>query len=226
VASPKRNDSASDEIGEMYAEYGGLLLWIAEVKFRVPKSEAEGVVQQAVLSLLMANTDIGDVRSWLVGATCNGSKHYWRRRILDERLVAPAAAEGQLLDEGLAERLERSFLVAKVLAHLSAGQREALRLHYFEGLTAAEIADRLDTTRRYAEKLIHRSLNRARAILERLARPPRGGDGKTSRPCARSDGEPQTPTREVSMEDPRETAVVEMPSGGPRGSQWRASLCG
>lgn len=156
----------------MYAEYGGLLFWIAEVKFKVPTPDAEGVVQEVMLSLLTTTTDIEDVRSWLIGATCNGSKHYWRRRIVYEQVTAPHGAAVNQLDDGLSERLERSFLVARVLGFLTAKQRETLRLHYFEGLTAVEIAGRLDTTTRYAERLIHRSLKRARAVLEVLARSP------------------------------------------------------
>ena len=42
--------------------------------------------------------------------------------------------------------------------------RETLKLHYFDGRSASEVARELETTTRYAEKLIHNCLKRVREI--------------------------------------------------------------
>jgi hypothetical protein len=66
------------------------------------------------------------------------------------------------------ERLEQTILVRRLLKHLRPGERKVLRLHYFEGQTATEIAATLDTTVRYAEKLISKALAQARREYARL----------------------------------------------------------
>ncbi len=46
--------------------------------------------------------------------------------------------------------------------------RKILRLKFWEGQSASEMALSLDTTDRYAEKLIHKCLARARKIYHML----------------------------------------------------------
>lgn len=132
------------------------------------------------MSLLLSSQRIENVRSWLVAATCNGCRHYWRRHGAQQRMFVAAAAGSsdgaeEPASDDLSTSLERKFLVAAVLACLTEKQRDVLRLHYFEGLTIAEIAERLNITCRYARKATSVALRRAREAYHRLAlRPPHG----------------------------------------------------
>jgi len=63
----------------------------------------------------------------------------------------------------------------KVLGYLQPRCRETLRLHYFEGRSAVDVAKELETTNRYAEKLIHNCLKRAREIYLNITGVTKGG---------------------------------------------------
>ncbi len=136
---------------------------MAAVKFRVPYADAEALVHEAMISLLSAGEAMADVRAWLVSAVCNGSRHYWRSRVrlvplppnLDDILYAR-----QILPE--IERIEKELIVRQALARVPSRDREVLYLHYFERHTVAELASRLGTTYRYAEKLVTLALSRLR----------------------------------------------------------------
>jgi DNA-directed RNA polymerase specialized sigma24 family protein len=52
----------------------------------------------------------------------------------------------------------------QALDYLQPRCRETLYLHYYEGRSANDVAISLDTTSRYAEKLIHNCLKRVREI--------------------------------------------------------------
>src|SRR6266568_5479292 len=75
-----------EEVGELYTNHRKLLLFIACRKFRMPESDAEGLIQEVFLSFLQVGTPIHDVRSWLVAAMCNASRHYWRAQGRTESL--------------------------------------------------------------------------------------------------------------------------------------------
>src|SRR5258708_6510857 len=75
-----------EEVGELYTNHRKLLLFIACRKFRVPELDAEGLIHEVFLSFLQVGTPIHDVRSWLVAAMCNASRHYWRAQGRTESL--------------------------------------------------------------------------------------------------------------------------------------------
>ena len=128
------------------------------------------MVHDVVLSWLTCSTDVKDPKAWLVAATCNGSRAYWRTRArtLYVEGMALADADGLAEDEEAVESLERTLLLRAVLARLDPCLREVLRLHYYEGCTAGEIARRLDTTYGYAEKLIGKALRKVRCLYAAL----------------------------------------------------------
>jgi RNA polymerase sigma factor (sigma-70 family) len=98
---------------------------------------------------------------------CNVSRHYWRQRGRIEHVEVQIDAAEEVADLS-ADRMERTLVVKKVLSLLTSRDRDLLRLHYFERLTAAAIAEQLDTTTGYAEKRVCIALKRARAIYSRL----------------------------------------------------------
>jgi RNA polymerase sigma-70 factor (ECF subfamily) len=112
------------------------------------RTAAADLVQEAFLRLLGApRDDVRDLRSYLFRTTRNLSVDHARQRRrntisnaveLDENIVDPAP----LPDAVLISRQEFQALHA-ALADLPPRCREVLILHKFEGLSYAEIADRL-----------------------------------------------------------------------------------
>ena len=154
----------ADEIEAFYIQHRKLLLYIASRKFRVPESDAENLIQEVFLSYLQANNRIENPRSWLVAAMCNASRHYWRAQGRTESLPEDYNDHCDPGSHGLADRFAMEMTVRQAMRYLQPRCRETLRLHYFEGRSAGDVARELETTNRYAEKLIHNCLKRVREI--------------------------------------------------------------
>ena len=154
----------------LYVTHRQLLLYIAGRKFNVPEEDCEPLLHDALLSLLRTDERVGNPKAWLVAAVCNASRAYWRGRArvhdVEGARIEEIPCSPQTLD---VERIEREILVREVVRWMEPGDREVLRLHYYEQLTAPEVAVRLATTSRYAEKLIAKALGRARTVYVRLS---------------------------------------------------------
>jgi RNA polymerase sigma factor (sigma-70 family) len=138
---------------ELYQSHYPLLATIARRRYGLSQEETENAIHDVFVSFLCTPTVIRNPIGWLVGAICNACREHWRHRTRTYELsrTDPTTAN-----------LEQSILSRQVLERLPLSSQRVLTLHYIEGLTAAEIAARLNTTRRYAERLIHRGLERAR----------------------------------------------------------------
>lgn len=157
-----------DQVEALYLEHRKLLLFVASRKFRIGEEDAENLIQEVFLSFLQTGARIENVRAWLVAATCNSSRYYWRTRGRTEPLPDDYGDQSDPGSIGLADRFAMQMTLQKVLGYLQPRCRETLRLHYFEGRNAADVARELDTTHRYAEKLIHNCLSRAREIYKSI----------------------------------------------------------
>ena len=149
----------------LYEEYFDLLVQIAAYKFRVPDSEAETLVHDVLLSYLRLSATIIDLRSWLIGAICHASRHYWR---LNGRTV-PAESEIELdrIDPAslrILDSLPLQLAAREALGRLSPRYQEILKMRFFEGCTIPEIARRLGVKAKYAQKLVTRCLRRAERL--------------------------------------------------------------
>jgi RNA polymerase sigma factor (sigma-70 family) len=162
VFSPRSN--SADDVETLYVQHRTLLLSVACRKFRVPDTDAESLLQEVFLSFLQTGTKIENVRAWLVAAICNASRHYWRTQGRTESLPEDYMEHSDPVTHALPEKRAMQITVQQALAYLQPRCRETLRLHYFEGRSAAEVARELETTTRYAEKLIHNCLKRVREI--------------------------------------------------------------
>ena len=156
--------AATFDVEKLYVQYRTLLLSVACRKFRVPESDAEGVLQEVFLSFLQTGTRIENVRAWLVAAICNASRHYWRSQGRSESLPEDYLEHSDPGSHSLPEKRAMEMTIQQALGYLQPRCRETLRLHYFEGRSASEVAHELETTTRYAEKLIHNCLKRVREI--------------------------------------------------------------
>ena len=154
----------ADEVEVLYMQYRTLLMTVACRKFRVPESDAESLLQEVFVSFLQTGAKIENVRAWLVAAICNASRHYWRTQGRAEQLPENFIEHSDPGSQALPERFALEMTVGQALQYLQPRCRETLWLHYFEGRSAADVARELETTTRYAEKLIHNCLKRVREI--------------------------------------------------------------
>jgi RNA polymerase sigma factor (sigma-70 family) len=163
-AAPLPPLSAADDVETLYIEHRTLLLYVAARKFRIPESDAENLIQEVFLSFLQTGTKIDNVRAWLVAAMCNASRHYWRAQGRTESLPEDFSDHADTQSVGLADAFATKMTVRQALNYLQPKCRETLWLHYFEGRSANDVAREMETTNRYAEKLIHNCLKRVREI--------------------------------------------------------------
>jgi len=115
------------------------------------------------MSYLTAARPVADSRAWLVAAVCNASRRYWKARFRREERERTAGAEWWL-EPWTVEQLDRLLHVRALLERLAPRKREALRLHYSEGFTALEIARAMNTSPRYAQRLISKALRDLRMM--------------------------------------------------------------
>ena len=153
---------AADEVERLYLEHRNLLLFVACRKFRITESDAENLIHEVFLSLLQTGTKIDNVRAWLVAAMCNASRHYWRASGRIESLPEDFDGQSDPVTHGLADQFAMKMTVRQAIEYLQPRCRETLWLHYFEGRSAGDVAREMETTNRYAEKLIHNCLKRLR----------------------------------------------------------------
>ena len=152
------------DVETLYVQYRTLLLSVGCRKFRIPEGDAESLLQEVFLSFLQMGSPIDNVKAWLVAAMCNASRHYWRGQGRSESLPEDYLEHSDPNSDALPEKRAMEMNIQQALGYLQPRCRETLRLHYFEGRSAPEIARELDTTNRYAEKLIHNCLKRVREI--------------------------------------------------------------
>ena len=162
--TPAPASPAADDVERLYVEHRSLLLYVACRKFRIPDSDAENLIQEVFLSYLQTGTKIENIRAWLVAAMCNASRHYWRAQGRTESLPDNIDDQSDPGSHGLADQFAMKMTVRQALDYLQPRCRETLWLHYFEGRSAGDVARELETTNRYAEKLIHNCLKRVREI--------------------------------------------------------------
>jgi RNA polymerase sigma factor (sigma-70 family) len=161
---PPPPSPAADDVETLYVEHRNLLLYVACRKFRIPDCDAENLIQEVFLSFLQTGTKIDNIRAWLVAAMCNASRHYWRAQGRIESLPDDFNDHSDPGSHGLADQFAMKMTVRQALDYLQPRCRETLWLHYFEGRSAGDVARELETTNRYAEKLIHNCLKRVREI--------------------------------------------------------------
>lgn len=161
----------TDALGPLYDRHGGLVYGIA-LRVLGHTQEAEDLTQDIFVKLPSTTYDPqrGSLRTFLAILT--------RSRAVDRlrsRQVARAAVErfqsiqamppAHTPDQALAQA-ERAQDIQTALAQLSESQQKILRLAYYEGLSQATIAERLDTPLGTVKSHSRRGLLRLRQILQ------------------------------------------------------------
>lgn len=108
------------------------------------------------------------VRPWLYAIATNAARDQLRRR-RGEELAGPEELRAH--DEGVEPTLRDAGLETRVrnaLDQLPAGQREAILLHRWEGLSFGEIAEAVGISETAAKVRAHRGYERLRELLADL----------------------------------------------------------
>jgi RNA polymerase sigma factor (sigma-70 family) len=137
---------------------------VLAVVARLVGEDAEDVVQEAVLRAFLSLSQLRDpdrFESWLCGIAINVAKMRLRTAATEARVLAAAgtarpAEERELLED-----------VREALRLLPPRQRDAVLLHYVDGLSCDEVAAALDST----PGAVRVRLHRARAELRRRLAP-------------------------------------------------------
>jgi len=160
-----RRLAAGDQaaLSEFYDLFAGLVNALA-LRILRDSADAEDVVQEVFLQAWRQADRFdprrGRLEAWLCTIARTRALDRLRRRVSrreDPAEAAPAPTESPRPVEGLAVR--------KALLSLSADQRRALELAYFEGLTQTEIAARLDEPLGTIKTRIRTALIRLREAL-------------------------------------------------------------
>jgi len=180
--------AALGQLLQLYRNYLALLARLNIDARLQGKVDASDLVQE---TFLKAHRNFGQFRgnteeelvSWLrqilTNNLANLVRHYLGLKRRDVRLERQLAAEmdrsSRLMDGGLiapgsspsrqASRREQAVLLADVLKQLPADYREVLILRHLEGLTFAQVAQRLGRTEGSVQKLWVRALARLRRSL-------------------------------------------------------------
>jgi RNA polymerase sigma-70 factor (ECF subfamily) len=152
-------------LAELYDRHGGLAFGLA-LRILREHGDAEDVVQEAFVQVWRqaARYDAarGSPEAWLCAIVRTRAIDRLRRRL--SRREQPEAAEPA---PAAAAGPEGALAVRQALKVLSADQRRALELAYYEGLTQTEIAHRLQEPLGTIKTRIRTAMLRLREELER-----------------------------------------------------------
>ena len=130
------------------------------------RATAEELVQEAFARVWASpNTPSAepDFRRWLYRAITNLARDNQRRRLVEARILFWNPPAVDPIDE-VTHRAEDRDLLRAVLA-LPFKDRQAIYLHYFDGLTFAEIGEVVGASEIAARVRVHRALQRLRGRL-------------------------------------------------------------
>lgn len=177
--------------GALLERFRPYLRFLAQVQLPArlrPKLDPSDIVQQTLLQAYAGLADFrgsaeAELAAWLRKILARVLQHAARDFARGKRDVGREEALPRLLEESSARieawfaaagpspseqaaRNERTLRLAEALDAISEAQREAVTLHYAQGLSLAEIGLRLDRSSAAVAGLIHRGLRELRGRLQ------------------------------------------------------------
>jgi len=155
-------------VEDAYKKHCELLRHIAGTKFNIPPADADAIVSEVFTAYLLRRDTVRNARTWLIGAVCHASRAYWREAARTSQLPEDASELVDTNGPGLEGQILDRVTMARALAQISYKCREALRMYYAEGYSAAEIATRLGTSSGYVMQLLHTGRKQVRMAYDAL----------------------------------------------------------
>lgn len=160
-------DERTDDFGAIYEKNYQLLVRTAIKHYRISELDAEALAHEVFLAYFLKAGEVINSRAWLIGAILNAAKAFLRKRA---RFVSLSSESIEIPDPQLArigEVLPDQLAAREAFACVTARCQIALRLRYFEGYSVPEVAAELNTSDKYAQKLISKCLQQARRRYRR-----------------------------------------------------------
>jgi RNA polymerase sigma-70 factor (ECF subfamily) len=152
------------------------------------KLDPSGVVQQTLLEAYQARHQLrgrgeSEILAWLRKGLAHNLADEVRRLTAGKRDAAREESLQAALEQSsarleawlaaehstpsrLAERQEQAVRLAAALARLPEKQRQAVELRHLRGLSLAEVAAEMDTTKAAVVGLLHRGVEKLRGLLK------------------------------------------------------------
>src|SRR5688572_19889996 len=162
---------------ELFSRYSALLYRMMLRDLRRPE-EARDLVQQTFLHLHRARNDFDDrlrFRPWVFTIALNLKREHFRRvrRRPESSLDAEGAPEPVAAGHG--DRAEAKQAISLGLERLPRDQREVIELHWFDGLSFAEVAEVVGASVAAVKVRAHRGYVGLRRLLDESNLPPLPG---------------------------------------------------
>jgi len=157
-----RNDSQT-AFAELFNRYKKKLYYFA-LSYLNDSAEAEEVVQSVFVRLWENRSTLDEtmsIKNFIYKSTVNACYNFLkkkavRNRYLENELVAFNEAENRSYDEIFYKDLKRQ--IDNIISSLPSQQQQIFQLSRFEGLSHADIADKLNLSIRTVENQIYRAL--------------------------------------------------------------------
>lgn len=159
--------STSEPFDTFYTSYRVLLRKMAIRKFSIPISDVDDLVQDVFATYVANSANIHDPHAYLIGATCNAARQYWRKDHASPFCGASTACAATPSDEVL-DGVIRNLVLGATLRRLGESCRETLERFYLHGETTKDIAESRETSANYICRLLNYCRNRARALYREM----------------------------------------------------------
>jgi RNA polymerase sigma factor (sigma-70 family) len=138
---------------------------LAVNRYGLPDDEARSLVHDIFTAYIADPATIrGPLRPYFVGAICNASRAYWRKRGRETPLISAEELASEEHTDG--EKRDLSLDLDAVISQLAPHCQATIRQFYFEGGTCDEIAAAMHTSRAHVHQILHSCRARIRALLK------------------------------------------------------------
>lgn len=171
VLLAEAGNGSKDALGLLFRRYRRTVLSVAQRILKDP-AEAEDLCQEAFLLLFqkgkLFDASKGTAASWIIQITYHRAmnrrqyltfRQHYNAQELDEEQIS-GSRQSPLIDEIVARSL-----LDRVREQLSPDQRQTLELHFFEGYSLREIAEKTNQTLGNIRHHFYRGLDRLRSTV-------------------------------------------------------------
>jgi RNA polymerase sigma factor (sigma-70 family) len=132
-------------------------------RYRIPSQDAEDLIQDTLLAFLYQHDEVRDPGKWLLGTLRNRCLLYWRSRRRHqleslEKVLDRICNEERPFEQELVEQRHDLECVSRGLSNVC---RDAIQLHFLNGLSFRDTASRLG----YKPSGIHKVMDRCLSAL-------------------------------------------------------------